>query len=348
MADSFPKSSPSSPLTDQTAPTNTMSATATQTVTAQPSLAAGPEQKHGFLFGTKLAASLSPMFHGTIYKDLGLPWEQHRLESSDIPAFLELLQEPNVYGSAVTMPNKVTIMSHLDELTDECRDVGACNTIYFKQGPDGRRLLCGTNTDTVGVREAFYQNVADPDTTFHNMPAMVLGGGGAARSAVYALWRWMKATKIYLVNRDASEVKALMDDCTSRGYGDVLVHVATAEQAAEIVRKGECPGAIVACVPDFPPQTAEEKTARQIIETVLDGEKKGAILEMCYNPTPYTQLGAIAERYGWQVILGTEALIWQGVEQDTLWTGVSRSELPVRNASAAVNQKVAEASSKRS
>ncbi|KAJ1323782.1 quinate dehydrogenase [Microdochium nivale] len=327
-----------------------MSATTTQTAAAQttPLTVTSSSQKHGYLFGTKLAASLSPMFHGTIYKDLGLHWEQHRLESADIPAFLELLQQPDVYGSAVTMPNKVTIMSHLDELTDECRDVGACNTIYFKPGPGGKRLLCGTNTDTVGVREAFYQNVADPDSLFHNKPAMVLGGGGAARSAVYALWRWMKATKIYLVNRDASEVKALMDDCTARGYGDKLVHVATTEQAAEIVRAGECPGAIVACVPDFPPQSAEEKTARQVVETILNGATtKGAMLEMCYNPTPYTQLGAIAESYGWQVILGTEALIWQGVEQDTLWTGVPRSELPVKNASAAVQQKVAEASSRR-
>ncbi|KAH7014338.1 uncharacterized protein B0I36DRAFT_255811 [Microdochium trichocladiopsis] len=324
-----------------------MSATTTQTV-APPAVAVpAPEQKHGYLFGTKLAASLSPMFHGTIYADLGLPWEQHRLESSDIPAFLELLQQPAVYGSAVTMPNKVTIMSHLDEITDECRDVGACNTIYFKDGPGGKRLLCGTNTDTAGVRESFYQNVANPDAVFHDKPAMVVGGGGAARSAVYALWRWMRATKIYLVNRDASEVKALMDDCTARGYGDVLVHVSTPEQAEELVRSGAGPGAIVSCVPDFPPQTAEEKTARQIFETFLAAESKGAMLEMCYNPTPYTQSGAIAEGQGWQVILGTEALIWQGVEQDMLWTGVSREKLPVKNASDAVKKRVAEIASAR-
>lgn len=327
-----------------------MSATTTQTMTAPASAPSIPEPEHkvGYLFGTKLAASLSPMFHGAIYRDLGLPWEQHRLESDDIPAFLRILQQPGVYGSAVTMPNKVTIMSHLDELTPECRDVGACNTIYFKSGgPNGRRLLCGTNTDVAGVREAFYHNVSDPDTVFHDRPAMVLGGGGAARSAVYALWRSMRATKIFLVNRDESEIAALVKDCTAGGYGDKLVHVATVEQARKIVQQGEAPGAIVACVPDFPPKTPEEKTAREIVETMLSGERKGAMLEMCYNPTPYTQLGAIAEGHGWQVILGTEALIWQGVEQDTLWTGVSQEKLPIKNASDAVKQRVAEIASAR-
>ena len=44
-------------------------------------------------------------------------------------------------------------------------------------------------------------------------------------------------------------------------------------------------------------------------------EEKGAMLEMCYNPSPFTELGALAEHEGWQVILGTEALIWQGIEQ---------------------------------
>jgi quinate dehydrogenase len=221
------------------------------------------------------------------------------------------------------MPNKVAIMEHLDEMTEECREVGACNTIFFRptEGQDTtitttggyrRRKLYGTNTDVIGVRESFYQNVRDPDAVFHDRPALVLGGGGAARSAVYALRRWMRVTRIYLVNRDAAEVEAVMRDCAARGYGgDALVHVATPAQAATL----EAPGAVVACVPNLAPRTAAEKTAREVVETFLRMERKGAVLEMCYNPTPYTQLWALAKGEGWQVILGTEAMIWQGFEQ---------------------------------
>ncbi|KAI0466246.1 NAD(P)-binding protein [Xylaria cf. heliscus] len=300
--------------------------------------------RHGYIFGQKIAASMSPQFHQTIFDHLGWRWEQLRLDSADITSFLKLLQDPECFGASVTMPNKVAVMEHLDEMTEECRDVGACNTIYFRPAEDhkagGRRRLYGTNTDVVGVRESFYQNIADPDAVFHDQPAMVIGGGGAARSAVYALWKWMRATQIYLVNRDSAEVDAVVRECKAKGYGDSLVHVATVEQAEAL----EAPGAVVSCVPDFPPKTAEEKTARAVIETFLKKERKGAMLEMCYNPTPYTELGAIAEREGWKVILGTEAMIWQGFEQSKLWTNLELKELPVAKCKMTIAAKLSETS----
>ncbi len=100
------------------------------------------------------------------------------------------------------------------------------------------------------MREAFLKNLAAPDQVISDRPAMVIGGGGAARSAVYALRKWLKVRDIYLVNRDKSEVDAVIAECTARGYGRGLVHVRTAEQAESL----EGPGAIVACVPDFPPR----------------------------------------------------------------------------------------------
>ena len=214
------------------------------------------------------------------------------------------------------MPHKVSIIPHLDFLTPECRDVGACNTLFLRPSPEdpSRLLFCGANTDVIGVRESFVQNVPSPASVYENRPGMVIGSGGAARSAVYALHKWLKATQIYLVNRDKAEVDAVIAECTERGYGDRLVHVATVEQAEAL----EGPGAIVACVPDFPPVSEAEKLARRITEVMLRKEGKGAMLEMCYNPSPYTALGALAEKEGWQVILGTEALIWQGIEQVSL------------------------------
>lgn len=235
------------------------------------------------------------------------------------------------------MPNKVAIMTHLDEVTEECREVGACNTVFFRE-ENGKRVFCGTNTDVIGIRESFYQNVTNPDAIFHNKPAMVIGGGGAARSAVYALQKWMRATKIYLVNRDATEVQAVIDECVARGYGDKLVHVATVAEAEAL----ESPGAIVACVPDFPPKTEEEIVARAIIETFFNKERKGSILEMCYNPNPYTEIGDLAEKAGWQVILGTEALIWQGLEQDRYWTGLPFDKLPVEKAKEVIAARLAQ------
>jgi quinate dehydrogenase len=179
------------------------------------------------------------------------------------------------------MPHKVAILQHLDKITPEGESVGAVNTLFLREDPEtGKRVFWGTNTDVIGVRDSFVYNVDDPDTCYHHRPALVIGGGGAARSAVYALRTWMKASKIYLVNRDRNEVQAVIDECKARGYGDSLVDVSTVEQAEQL----EGVGAIVACVPDFAPKTAEEKEARAVLECFLNKPHKGAILEMCYHP----------------------------------------------------------------
>lgn len=261
----------------------------------------------------------------------------------------------NQTGAAVTMPNKVSIMPHLDHVTPECLAVGACNTLYLRPDPScpeqfpSRRIYCGTNTDVIGVRDSFYRNLPTPtaspaeasaaaDALFHKKPGMVIGGGGAARSAIYALRTWMQATDIYLVNRDAGEVADVMAHCEAKGYGDRLIHVSTPEQARAL----EVPGAIVACVPDFPPKTEDEKRARAVVEVFLqEKEGKGAMLEMCYNPTPYTALGALAEKAGWRVILGTEAMVWQGLEQDRYWLGLEVDELPVQKVRDVIAAKLA-------
>ncbi|KAI7545295.1 shikimate/quinate 5-dehydrogenase [Hortaea werneckii] len=276
--------------------------------------------KHGYLFGHPIAHSMSPLFHQTIYDNLGLRWSQLPLPSTDIKHFMELIQHPNCFGSAVTMPHKVAILPYLDSITPEGRAVGACNTVFRRDG-----LFIGTNTDTIGVRESFLQNVASPAKCFENRPGMVIGGGGAARSAVYALVKFLGCERVYLVNRDAGEVRGVMEWCQAQGYGDGLVHVASKEEAEGL----EGPGAVVACVPNFPPVTAEEREARAVVEVMLGKSHKGAILEMCYHPTPWTEIAALAEKAGWQVILGTEAVIYQGLEQDKYWTGKELDELPV-------------------
>ncbi|KAK2071418.1 hypothetical protein P8C59_005846 [Phyllachora maydis] len=287
--------------------------------------------RFGLLFGEKLAASMSPLLHNVVYRSLHLQWEQLRLDSNNMDLFLRLMRHPKFYGASVTMPHKVAIMPHLDELEPSCRDVGACNTVFLRAPadparPGARPRLCGANTDVVGVREAFLQNVAAPARAFEGRPALVVGGGGAARSAVYALRTWLRARAIYLVNRDAAEVDAVVAACAARGFGRGLVPVRDLAQARAL----EGPGAVVACIPDLPPRTEEEKLARSITLAMLRKPHKGAMLEMCYNPSPHTELGALAEAEGWQVILGTEALIWQGVEQDKHWTGREVHELPIR------------------
>lgn len=72
-------------------------------------------QRHGYLFGKKLTASLSPFLHNVIYQDLGLKWGQVRLDSADIPGFLELAQHPDFYGTFHSLTHSIEYLV-MDEL----------------------------------------------------------------------------------------------------------------------------------------------------------------------------------------------------------------------------------------
>ena len=219
-------------------------------------------------------------------------------------------------------------MAHLDDLTEDARQAGACNTIFLREGA-GKKTLVGTNTDCIGIREALVRNrlatTGPGEDPFRGKPALIVGGGGTARTAVYVMRKWLGASKIYIVNRDRAEVEAILKEDEERNPGGgkaPLVYVADPVAAAGL----EKPAAIVSGIPNYPPKTPEEINARQVIQAFLGGSPsgdgyKGVILEMCYHPSPWTEIAQLASDAGWKVILGSEALIWQGLEQARLWTG---------------------------
>ena len=64
-----------------------------------------------------------------------------------------------------------------------------------------------------------------------------------------------------------------------------------------------------------------EKKARAVFEVFLAKSHKVAILEMANHPKDYTAIAALVEKHGWQMTIGTEAMIYQGLAQSSLWTG---------------------------
>ena len=76
----------------------------------------------------------------------------------------------------MTIPHKEAALALADEATPIAAAVGAANTLTFE--PSG--AIHADNTDVPGLLEAL---AVDPGGT----TALVLGAGGAARAAVYAL-----------------------------------------------------------------------------------------------------------------------------------------------------------------
>lgn len=130
--------------------------------------------RQGFLFGYPIKHSMSPMLHNMCFQSVGMKNHTYEpLESLDMDDFVARLRSGQCYGSAVTMPHKLAILKHLDELTAEAQSVGACNTVTVKQ-VNGKPHLIGTNTDVIGIRESFYQNVAQPAIVSNDMFICVL------------------------------------------------------------------------------------------------------------------------------------------------------------------------------
>ena len=80
-------------------------------------------------------------------------------------------------GCNVTMPLKQEVIRYLDQLSPEAEACGAVNTVCFRNGH-----TVGYNTDTPGIRAGFAARGAAPTGR-----ALIIGNGGAARAARWAL-----------------------------------------------------------------------------------------------------------------------------------------------------------------
>lgn len=271
-----------------------------------------------YLLGYPIKASLAPTLHNTLFKQCQLPWKYSLLESKVANDLMQLLPEPSTIGAAVTMPHKISFANDLKLLTPEAAITGAVNTIFSRCSPQGQRLFIGTNTDTIGVREAFLRNLTKEQQVLGaERPAMIIGGGGAARAAIYALHQWLGVSKIYLVNRLAQEVDDIKRDFeSSPGWTAEFVHITDVGTLTSL----PSPFLVVSTIPDYPAVTAAEANVKALSTAFMSSSEKGLVLEMCYMPHVKTSFYRLAEEQGWKVISGIEAMIWQGVAQQILWT----------------------------
>ncbi|KAH7231169.1 putative shikimate 5-dehydrogenase [Fusarium tricinctum] len=293
------------------------------------------DQRLIYFVGTNLGHAVTNQIHDIIAQDLSLNWRLRAIDSPSLHEFLGCMRGHQFGGAVVTIPHKIAIMSHLDLVDDMGSLLGACNNVY--RSPGG--LLVGTNTDWIGVRDSLLQlikqhsssrkaeAVKDGATTpgKKNMPAFVVGAGGAARAAVYTLHSELGASMIYIINRDDLEVESLVKDIT-KGYKNaslvppIMVHLRNLDQASCV--EGAYYG--VGTVPDFEPKTSQELAARDVLDKLLS-KSQGVFLDMCYKPR-VTRNIQLARQKGWTTEDGGQVVGWQLKAQWTLWAGRKTSE----------------------
>jgi shikimate dehydrogenase len=129
------------------------------------------------LIGKSLQHSFSKQFFTEKFQREQIEATYENFELPSIEGFENLVNEIKISGLNVTIPYKEAIIPFLDELTQEAREIGAVNTIIFK---DDKYI--GANTDAFG----FHQMIK-PFLLNTHQKALILGNGGASKSVRYVL-----------------------------------------------------------------------------------------------------------------------------------------------------------------
>jgi shikimate dehydrogenase len=134
------------------------------------------------LLGTPLRRRHSPAMHNAAFAAFGIDGEYvlRDITEGELAAEVQRARDERWFGFQITAPHKRAIMPLLDEIEADARAIGALNCVEVTD--DGR--LIGFNTDVTGFMAGAQELLGAPVT---GLRVVVVGTGGAARSAVYGL-----------------------------------------------------------------------------------------------------------------------------------------------------------------
>lgn len=259
-----------------------------------------------YLIGYPVGHSMSAVMHNAAFQELGLDfrYELRSVRPEDLNEFItSRMREPNVRGASVTIPHKVSVMKHLDEVDQEASRIGAVNTVVYEVG-----RLKGYNTDGVGAMRALEEAYGALD----GANAVIVGAGGAARAIGYGLSTQVE--ELSILNRttsravDLAKGLSMLPEC--RASISVLplrrAHLRDALEDADILVN-----------------TTPLGMTPNVDDTPVDGnliKQDLLVFDSVYNPLK-TRLLREAEKAGAKTLSGLRMLVYQGAAAFELWTG---------------------------
>ena len=241
------------------------------------------------IIGDPVAHSLSPAMHNAAFRQRRMNAVYVPFLVLDLRDFIDAIKPLGIAGFSVTLPHKQAIMRYLDRCDPIAAQIGAVNTVHIRGGK-----LYGYNTDHLGVLRAL-----EPRLGLRGSRAVILGAGGAARAAAFALTRAGAAVFI-CARRPARAAK--------------LAKAAGCETArwAELRRRQF--DLIVNATPiGMHPLSGDSPLEARDLNCRL-------VFDMIYRPRE-TRLLQLARRRGIATVPGIEMLIAQGIAQWEIWTG---------------------------
>jgi shikimate dehydrogenase len=250
------------------------------------------------IIGWPAGHSRSPLIHNYWIKQHGLDAEYRKepVPPEKFADFAGHLRDHGYIGANVTVPHKEAVLA-ISAPDERARAVGAANTLWYDDG-----ILRSTNTDVIG----FLANLdsATPGWDRGLETAVVLGAGGGARAAIFALLA-RDVQRVYVINRTVARAEALQKQFGARvkpaawdeitgllGGAGLLVNTTTLGMTGQppLVINLRCPASLV-------------------------------VADLVYVPLETPLLAAARER-GLRTADGLGMLLHQAVRGFELWFGV--------------------------
>jgi shikimate dehydrogenase len=263
------------------------------------------------VLGWPVAHSRSPQMQNAALAERGLEqwsYEAIAVEPDRFEGVVAELVDPasGFVGVNVTIPHKEAALAVADEASDRARAIGAANTLSFRAG-----RIAADNTDAPGLIAALGGDAG-------GLCAIVLGAGGAARAACWAL-RDVGA-EVRVRNRTLERAESLAAD----------LEVEVIDPGAPLPLEG-CDVLVNATSVGLQASTHPAQQLKALaIEADLVGDRL-VVVEMAYGSTE-TGLVQVAKARGATVVDGLEILVRQGAEAFEIWTGLEAPLTTMRRA----------------
>lgn len=255
------------------------------------------------VFGDPVDENPTGVMEEAAFDALGLPFRYLTIQVKweDLPAAMRAVRAFGMRGVNLTIPHKIAVIPHLDELTEAAEIIGAVNTVINE---DGR--LTGENTDGKGMLESFRENGCPVE----GKNLVILGAGGAAR-AIAVEAALAGAEKVTIINRTLDKAQELAEMIQRR--------TGVTAEALPLLPKAPVPGGTDILVNGTSIGLYPDVGSRPDIDYAgITPDMVAA--DVVFND-PNTLFLKAAGARGAKTINGLGMLVNQGAVNFTLWTG---------------------------
>jgi shikimate dehydrogenase len=258
------------------------------------------------VLGHPVSHSRSPAMQSAALGALGLGGEW-TYEAIDVApsAFADRVRRlpaEGFVGVNVTIPHKEAALAVADQSSEAALEIGAANTLSFDGG-----VIHAENTDATGLLSAL------PDPV-DGKAALILGAGGSARAAVWALAG--QAASVSVWNRTPERADELVRDLAQVGGGTA------AEGRLTVVSADQIPARPYDLLVNCTAVGMHDEDPFEYLP--LPRERLGPgllVVDLVYAGSE-SRLVRAARESGATVVDGLEVLVEQGGESLRIWTGM--------------------------